>query len=180
MLIAMDMQKLEVSFKHDSLNVLDALCHIEKPKTVMRIGHYDTIVNRLSELELKLFYRNCYDCDGELPSVADMREQVKWFCEAMDDSDVVPSEVFAQANCIRDNNKYEYVYAKGAWMPAVKRTLFEDSRLNTTLHNTDVKPIAQSEITPYNAPTNSAELVETSSVKVKYHPTLNNPFKKEN
>jgi len=178
--ILLDMQNLEIVYKHESIRVLECLSHLEFPTGVFKIGHYDTLLKGLTELDLKLLYRKCYSLDGTLPTVDEMREQLGWFCEAMDEFDCDEYEVVAQAACITDRNSYAYVYVKGSYRPAVKRMLFENPTTNKTLHESNVKPLDSNKGGGYTAPNCStgATVPKSENKRVVYDPVLNNPFKR--
>jgi hypothetical protein len=132
--ILIDRQHLRVCHKHRDHNVVNALAHIELAHCRTSVFRIDTLCRfpDFTDYELIMLYQQSTGHKFAGFSEFHLRELVLSMVREIPESDVVPSEVLAQAATIPDKDKGFFRYVKGAKVPAALHGLYEPDTLAAT------------------------------------------------
>lgn len=122
MFILVDRARMGFCYRHPSMSTLFNLAHIELSESpVLVFQEEDFAGELLSDLELKLLYRNT--TDGEItPDMGRLTlvRALKDVLEKLPICDANSDETVAQAACISDQDEDVYLYVKGSNKPRVQ------------------------------------------------------------
>lgn len=127
MYISMNMQTLQITHKHPSMNCILNLVYLECPNEAHRVCDVDLGIKSRSELELKLMYKNLSG-DDKIPP--DYKELVTEMVCAIPVTDVDVAEVARLAATVGPHDKKKYRYVKGQFSSFFNQPIFDDTPKN--------------------------------------------------
>jgi hypothetical protein len=132
--ILIDREMMYVLYKHPNMMTLDNIRHIECKQACV-IGFYDaneTGFGSLTDLELRLLYRNLTGYSFSGYSIPHLRATLAAMLENLPISDINPVEAELQALSIPMDDEGDYKYVRGSATPAPQNVLFPVKPLMTT------------------------------------------------
>ncbi len=137
MYISLNMKEMRVMHKHPSINVVSNLVYLEVPKGRCNISTLDMCLYKLTDLELKLLYKNTVGEDKYPPEIA--KVLLGHIAAHVPVTDVIPEELARFAATVGPNDKKTYKYVKGQFTSFVSPTVL-DYPVSTPRHNPDPPP----------------------------------------
>lgn len=121
--VLIDREQMLVLYKHPKLSVLDNVRHIECPQSCAIVPYQDHFGD-LTDLELRLLYRNL--CGQSFQGYArhHLEATLKMMCEALPESPINEYEALLQAMTIDMEDEDYYRYAPGSTEPSKQNVLF--------------------------------------------------------
>lgn len=153
MYILIDLSRLLVLHKHPERNVIVNLAHIECASchAVVGVADYDKTYDQLTMLDVKLLYKNTTGKELEGYCRESVVNALVNMINRIPVSDVVDSEVSAQAFKVPYGNSQHFVYVKGSDTPSQPAGLFFPVGVNTVSTPED-QSIAKVYVAPKEAP----------------------------
>ena len=127
MYITIDTERMAICHKAEDYEVAAGLAHIELSHTSVHImpGDYPAAFNGMTDLELKLLYRNATGNEFEGYSHPHLIAAVCQVTKALPHTDAVPAEVAQQCRKINISDRSPYRYVKGSYTPARLQDIFQ-------------------------------------------------------
>lgn len=125
--VLLNRDALTVNYKHSDTSVLCNLAWIELQEHYHAIGEPVDVLRGLTDMELKMLYRNITGKDITTDSRFASLQILIDLLEAMPVADVYPLELETQAACINEGQRGFFKYVKGAKRPAQIAELFNPS-----------------------------------------------------
>jgi hypothetical protein len=153
--ILIDRDKMRITHKHPSREVLHALSWIEctNAGAVVSLSNIRPL-SKFTDLELLTIYRNATGILLRSTGLY-LAQAVFSMAVRLPDFDCVPSEVFAQRETISDGDKSTYSYLKGSMTPKDHESVFDVVSLRTD-RNSDEEELANKFKPVTNVPPNNA------------------------
>lgn len=128
MYILLNRDALTINYKHSIPFVLCNIAWIELQTVGYTVAPCDPSAFRgLTEMELKMLYRNMTGKDLGLNGLNACLEVLTSLIVEMEQSDIDHFEVELQAGCVSEDQKGFYKYVKGASRPALQADLFNSA-----------------------------------------------------
>ena len=134
MYVLIDLERMAFCHCHDEYEVVSCLAHIEFGNTSVHIlpGDYAAAYTGLTDLELKLLYKNATGESLTTYSHSVMVDSVLCVAKLLPRADVIKSEVYQQALKIPMGDTGFYKYVKGSYQPAKLLEFFIPNMLSVT------------------------------------------------
>jgi hypothetical protein len=123
MYISLNMKDMRVMHKHPSINVISNLVYLEAPKERCNISSLDMCLYKLTDLELKLLYKNTIGDDKYPNELAKIL--LGYIAAYVPVTDVIPEELAKFAATVGPNDKKTYKYIKGQFTSFVSPTVLD-------------------------------------------------------
>lgn len=176
MYISLDMDNMKIVHKHESLNAVCGLVHIEFHDVAACIGSIDMVVINRTDLDIKLLFKSCFpNQDNHIP-IPQMKDLILQFAREFPVTDLDEIEVLRQAESIRDNDKTPYKYVKGSFRACRPAAIFKENLVSTvpTVPAKGFKsPAGQN-----NAPKQASMPARTGGVRAKIWETADSLWEK--
>jgi hypothetical protein len=137
MYISLNKKDMRVMHKHPSINVVSNLVYLEVPKGLCNISTLDMCLYKLTDLELKLLYKNTVGEDKYPPDLA--KSLLGYIAAYVPVTDVIPEELARFAATVGPNDKKTYKYIKGQFTSFVSPTVL-DHPVTIPRHHPDPPP----------------------------------------
>lgn len=137
MYISLNMKDMRVMHKHPSINVVSNLVYLEAPKEPCNVSALDMCLYKLTDLELKMLYKNTIGDDKYPPELAKIL--LGYIAAYVPVTDVIPEELARFAATVGPNDKKTYKYVKGQFSSFVSPTVL-DHPVTTPRHYPDPPP----------------------------------------